>query len=110
MVVDDSDKIGLDEKIDEMNQIFEELISDARGFAEDFISGIYMYFIMGIMCVISGIQTIWSNRFFIIEGDYVPLILAVLVMVSGTIIIFRGYLLRVKYSSFFDNRKRLDDF
>lgn len=110
MVIDDSDKIGLDEKIDEMNQIFEELISDARSFAEDFISGIYMYFIMGLMCVISGIHTIWSNRFFIIEGDYVPLILAIIVMVSGLIIIFRGFLLRIKYSKLFDGRKRLDKF
>lgn len=110
MVAEDPDKNGLNEKIDEMNQIFEELISDARSFSEDFISGIYMYFMMGFTSVISGTLIIWSNRFFIIEGDYVILILAVILMVSGIIILLRGYMLRLKYSSFFDSRKRLNGF
>jgi len=103
-----SDNSGLDEKMGEMNKIFEELILDARGFAEDFIAGIYLNFVMGAVSIIMGVQTIWYNRFFIMDGDYIPLILAVIVIVSGILIILRGFTLRLKYSRFFEARKRLE--
>lgn len=108
MEKESSDNNELDGRISELNIIFEELILDAKGFSEDFVSGIYVYFILAAMSILSGIQTIWSNRFFIIKGDYLPLALATIVIFSGFIILFRGFILKQKYTRFFEARKKLE--
>ncbi|KON33892.1 MAG: hypothetical protein AC479_02945 [miscellaneous Crenarchaeota group-6 archaeon AD8-1] len=94
------------EEINELNVIITELLSDAGKLAGDLISGIYMYFFMGIMSILFGILTAWSNRYYILNGDYVGTLLAGMVAVSGFFIIIKGVQLREKYSKIFKLHKK----
>ncbi len=86
------------DQIIELNQILEELLVDARELVGDLLSGISMTFVMGVVGVILGVQTLWYNRHYITSGDYIPLLLAIAIMASGALIILRGLTLRSKYS------------
>lgn len=97
----------LDEKMDEMNRIFLDLIKDAGDLTQDLINGIHMNFVMGAVSIVFAIQSLWYNRVYIISRDYVPLILASIMIVSGLIIIGRGFILRSKYARLYQARNRL---
>lgn len=100
-------KESYNEEINELNIIIKELLSDAGKLAGDLISGIYMYFFMGIMSILFGILTGWSNRYYIMNGDYVAAFLAAAVAFSGLIIVMKGVQLREKYSKIFKLHKKL---
>lgn len=102
-----NDKEKQGEKISELNNIFEDLISDARGLAEDLIGGIKLTFIVGILSIVFGIQTSWANKNYILQGDLIPLLLAAAIVISGTIIIFRGFVLRKKYARLIQTHKKI---
>jgi hypothetical protein len=99
----------LDEKIEDINEIFEDLISDAQEFSEDLVSGIHSTIIMGLISFVAGVQTLWYNRYYISGGDYIPLLLAGITCFSGLFIILRGYILRKKYSILIEARKNLSN-
>jgi len=99
-----------DEKISELNNIFEELLGDAREFAKDLTAGIYLYFIGGLMSIFFGLQTTWYNRYYIMSGDIVPLLLAGAVLFSGAVIILKGFQVKKKYARIFELQKELKNF
>lgn len=94
-------------KINEFNKIFEDMINDAKELTKDLISGINLTFIVGAISIVFGIQTAWTNRVYISQGDIIPLILALAIMISGTIIIIRGLILRNKYARLINSYKEL---
>ena len=93
------------DEIIELNQILEDLLVDARELVGDLLSGISMTFVMGVVGVVLGVQTLWYNRHYIISGDYIPLFLAIFIMASGALIIVRGLTLRSKYSKLYKFKK-----
>ena len=98
---------SLDEKIDVMNEVFDDLILDAKAFSQDIVSGISLNFFMAAVSILFGIQTAWYNRLYIMEGDYIPLLLAAIIILSGVITIIRGLSLRAKYSRLYNIEKEL---
>ncbi|MFB0558269.1 MAG: hypothetical protein ACETVY_04045 [Candidatus Bathyarchaeia archaeon] len=97
---------GHEARIIELNKIFEELLVDARELVGDLLSGISLTFVMGAVSIILGIQTTWYNRHYIMGGDYIPLFLAGVIVVSGTLIILRGLILRRKYSKLYEFKRK----
>ena len=95
------------ERISELNNIFEELLGDARDFAKDLTSSISLYFLAGILSILFGLQTGWYNRVYIASGDYIPLLLAVAQTFAGVLLIVRGFGLRSKYERVFEIVKGL---
>ena len=91
-------KMGGNEKVNELNKIFEELLSDARDLAKDLISGITQTLVAGALSIVFGVQTAYYNRSFILQGDSVPLLLAGATIAVGVVIVLRGILLRRKYA------------
>ena len=104
-LVDRKGKVS--DEINELNAILDEILSDARDFTGDLVSGIYMYFIVGLMSLISGILILWQNRYYIMLGDALPILLVVILVFSSAIIISRGFQLRNKYSKIFELLKKL---
>ena len=98
---------GHEARVGELNDIFEELLVDARELVGDLLSGISLTFVMGAVSVILGIQTTWYNRHYIMAGDYIPLFLAGVIVVSGTLIILRGLNLRRKYSRLYEFQRKM---
>jgi hypothetical protein len=97
----------LDEKMGQLNNILLDLIQDAFDLTEDLIGGIHLNFTMGAISIVFAIQTLWYNRAYISRGDPVPLILALIMIISGLLIINRGLILRSKYSRLYQARNRL---
>jgi len=91
-------KMDGNEKVSELNKIFEELLSDARDLAKDLISGITQTLVAGALSIVFGVQTAYYNRSFILQGDLVPLLLAGATIGVGVIIVLRGFILRKKYA------------
>jgi len=102
-----SNEKNLDEKLNQLNRILLDLIEDANDLTEDLINGINMNFIMGIVSIVFAIQSVWYNRTYIWNHDYVPLILALTMIITGVIIISRGFMLRSKYARLYQARNRL---
>ncbi len=99
-----------DEKISELNNIFEELLGDAREFAKDLTAGIYLYFIVGLLSIFFSLQTAWYNRYYIMSGDVVPPLLAGAILFSGVVIILKGFQVKKKYARIFELQKELKNF
>lgn len=98
----------IDDKIITMNQIFDEVITDTQDFIQDLRSGIIMYFLMGLQCILMGILNLWSNRQDIASGDTLMLILSVLLVSTGPVIIYSGSMLRKKYEKLLEAGKLLN--
>ena len=100
-------KAERDERINELNNIFEELITDGRELAKDLISGITQTFVAGVIAVIFGVQTAYYNRHYIVQGDLIPLLLAAATIFVGLIIVLRGFILRKKYARLSETYREL---
>ena len=95
------------QRVSELNGIFDDLINDAKDFASDMTSSVYLYFFAGILTVLFGVQTGWYNRIYILNLDLIPLVLMGAQIVIGCILIIRGFNLKSKYSRIFALKKRL---
>jgi hypothetical protein len=94
------------QKVSELNNIFKELIGDAKSFAKDMVESFRLYFLYGVLLILFGIQTGWYNKANIII-DPVPLILMIVQIVAGIGIILRGLSLKKKYKRIFELNKKL---
>ena len=97
----------IDAKIITVNEIMEEVVTDTRELIQDLRSGIIMYYIMGIQCVLMGFLNIWTNRHYIADGDSLSLLLSALLILTGPYIIYQGYILRKKYTRLFEAGQQL---
>ena len=98
---------NLDEKIDSMNKILDEIVTDTNEFIQDMNSGIIMYYLMGLMTYLNGILSLWSNRIAIMNGDALYLIFSVPLIIIGPIVVYYGLKLRIKYCKLFEAGKQL---
>lgn len=94
-------------KVSELNNILKELMDDAKTFASDMISSIYLYYFAGTLSFLFGLQTGWYNRNYILNGDFIPLFLVIAQIFLGAVVAIRGYSLKKKYARIFELNKRL---
>jgi len=94
-------------RVSELNSIFKELIDNAKSFASDIISSIYLYYFAGVLSILFGLQTGWYNRNYILGCDFIPMFLVIAQILLGGVIVLRGYNLKKKYSRIFELKKKL---
>ena len=89
------------EKIRNLNEIFEDVISDASDLIKDLYWGVKTYLFFGLIMVLFGVQTLVYNIESIQEQLYIPLFVAVAMLFAGSAQIFSYFRLRKKYSRLF---------
>ena len=89
------------EKINHLNQIFEDVISDASDLIKDLYWSVKMYLFFGLITLLFGVQTLFYNLDYIQERHYIPLFITVTMVFAGTVQIIKYFSLRKKYSRLF---------
>jgi Ca2+/Na+ antiporter len=73
------------EKINALNEIFENLISDASDLVKDLYWSVKMYLFFGLIMVLFGVQTIVYNIDSFQEQFYIPLFVAGTMLFAGSV-------------------------
>jgi uncharacterized membrane protein HdeD (DUF308 family) len=89
------------EKINHLNKIFEDVISDASDLIKDLYWSVKMYLFFGLIMVLFGVQTLVYNIETLQEQFYIPLFVAGTMLFAGAVQIFNYFRLRKKYSRLF---------
>jgi uncharacterized membrane protein HdeD (DUF308 family) len=89
------------EKINALNAIFEDVISDATDLVKDLYWSVKMYLFFGLIMVLFGIQTIVYNINSFQEQFYIPLFVAGTMLFAGLAQILNFFRLRKKYERLF---------
>jgi Ca2+/Na+ antiporter len=89
------------EKINALNQIFEDVISDASDLITDLYWSVKMYLFFGLITLLFGVQTLVYNIDVIQERLYIPLFVAGAMIFAGAVQILNFFRLRKKYSRLF---------
>ena len=95
------------EKISHLNQIFEDVISDASDLIKDLYWSVKMYLFFGLITLLFGVQTLVYNIDSIQERLYVPLFVAGTMIFAGVVQIFNYFRLRKKYSRLFEAQNEM---
>jgi len=88
-------------KINALNQIFENVISDASDLIKDLYWSVKTYLFFGLITLLFGVQTLIYNIDAIQERLYVPLFVAGTMIFAGEVQILNYFRLRKKYSRLF---------
>ena len=94
-------------KISVLNEIFENVISDASELIEDLYWSVKTYIFFGFIMVLFGLQTIVYNIESIQEQLYIPLFVAGAMLFAGSAQISNYFRLRKKYSRLFKAENEL---
>ena len=94
-------------KISVLNEIFENVISDASELIEDLYWSVKTYIFLGFIMVLFGLQTIVYNIESIQEQLYIPLFVAGAMLFAGSAQISNYFRLRKKYSRLFKAENEL---
>jgi uncharacterized membrane protein len=94
----DGNSVG---KISVLNEIFEDVISDASDLIKDLYWSVKMYLFFGLIMVLFGVQTLVYNIDTFQEQYYIPLFVAGTMLFAGSAQIFNYFRLRKKYSRLF---------
>jgi hypothetical protein len=89
------------EKIGALNEIFEDVISDASDLIKDLYWSVKMYLLFGLIMVLFGVQTLIYNIETIQEQFFIPAFVAGTMLFAGAAQIFNYFRLRKKYSRLF---------
>jgi len=89
------------EKINTLNAIFEDVISDATDLVKDLYWSVKMYLFFGLIMVLFGVQTIVYNIDSFQEQFYIPLFVAGTMLFAGSVQILNFFRLRKKYERLF---------
>ena len=89
------------EKIGILNEIFEDVISDASDLIKDLSWSVKTYFLFGLIMILFGISEIAYNAEVLSERYYIPLIIASVLFFAGAAQIYQYFRLRKKYSRLF---------
>ena len=95
------------EKIDALNTVFEDLITDANDLVKDLYWGVKTYMFFGLITLLFGVQEIISNIDVVQERLYVPLLVGGALIFCGIVQILNYFRLRSKYSKLFKVRSEL---
>jgi len=94
-------------KISHLNQIFEDVISDASELIKDLYWSVKMYLFFGLITLLFGVQTLFYNMDYIQERHYIPLFITVTMIFAGTVQIIKYFSLRKKYSRLFNTQNEM---
>ena len=94
-------------KINHLNQIFEDVISDASDLIKDLYWSVKMYLFFGLITLLFGVQTLLYNVDYIQERHYIPLFITVTMIFAGTVQIIKYFSLREKYSRLFNAQNEM---
>ena len=95
------------EKINTLNAIFEDVISDATDLVKDLYWSVKMYLFFGLIMVLFGVQTIVYNIDSFQEQFYIPLFVAGTMLFAGSVQILNFFRLRKKYERLFSVQDEL---
>jgi hypothetical protein len=97
------------EKIGALNEIFEDVISDASDLIKDLYWSVKTYLLFGLITILFGVQTLVYNMDTIQEHFFIPVFVAGTMLFAGAVQILNYFRLRKKYSRLFrvqDEMKR----
>jgi hypothetical protein len=89
------------EKINALNEIFEEVISDASDLIKDLYWGVKNYMFFGLISILFGVSEILYTVDSIQEMQYVPVFIAAALIFSGSAQIINYFRLSKKYRNLF---------
>ncbi len=104
-----SGKNEKDGKISALNEIFEDLISDASDLVSDLNWGVKTYAFFGLVSLLFGVQTIIYNIETLQGRLYVPLFVGGALIFSGIVQVLNYFRLRKKYSRLFEFQRKLKE-
>jgi hypothetical protein len=89
------------EKIGVLNEIFEDVISDASDLIKDLYWSVKTYLLFGLITILFGVQTLVYNIDTIQEQYFIPAFVAGTMLFAGAVQIGNYFRLRKKYSRLF---------
>ena len=89
-------------KIITLNEIFEDVISDASDLIKDLSWSVKTYLFFGLIMILFGISEIAYNAEVMQERYYIPLFVAGCLLFAGAAQIIQYFRLRKKYSRLFE--------
>jgi hypothetical protein len=89
------------EKISALNEIFEDVISDASDLIKDLNWSVKTYLLFGLITILFGVQTLVYNIETIQEQFFIPAFVAGTMLFAGSVQILNYFRLRKKYSKLF---------
>jgi uncharacterized membrane protein HdeD (DUF308 family) len=89
------------EKIGALNEIFEDVISDASDLIKDLYWSVKTYLLFGLITILFGVQTLVYNISTIQEQFFIPAFVAGTMLFAGAVQILNYFRLRKKYSRLF---------
>ena len=95
------------EKISVLNEIFENVISDASDLIKHLYWSVKTYLLFGLITILFGVQTLVYNIDSIQEHLYIPLFVAGTMLFAGAVQILNYFRLRKKYSRLFKVQNEL---
>ncbi len=95
------------EKVDILNTIFEDLVTDASDLVKDLYWGVKTYMFLGLITILFGVQEIIYNIDLLQERFYIPLFIGGVMLFSGVVQIINYFRLRSKYSRLFKVQSEL---
>jgi hypothetical protein len=84
--------------ISTLNQIVEDVISDASDLAKDLSWSVKTYLLFGLIMILFGISEIAYNAEVMQERYYIPLFIASLMFFAGAVQIYNYFRLNKKYA------------
>lgn len=94
-------------KIEKLNEIFEELISNARELTADLTESIRMHFLYGVLAILFGVNNVyWAIKY---DFNFIPILLYVIMIFAGLIFIVKYFMLKSKYTRLFTILKELNN-
>jgi uncharacterized membrane protein HdeD (DUF308 family) len=94
-------------KITALNEIFEDVISDASDLIKDLSWSVKTYLIFGLIMILFGISEFANNAEVMQERYYIPLFVAWCLLFAGIVQIIQYLRLRKKYSRLFEIQANL---
>ena len=86
------------EKINALNEIFEDVIADATDFIKDLSWSVKNYLFFGLVTILFGVSEIAYGMEVMQERYYIPLFIAGVLIFAGAAQIYRYFILRKKYA------------
>jgi hypothetical protein len=95
------------EKINALNEIFDDVISDASDLIKDLYWGVKTYLLFGLMTILFGFYELINNMDSIQEKYYIPVFIAGALIFSGAAQILNYLRLSKKYGRLFRAQNEL---
>ena len=89
------------ERISALNEIFDDLISDASDLIKDLYWSVKTYLLFGLITILFGVQTLVHSMDTIQEQFFIPVFVAGTMLFAGAVQILNYFRLRKKYSRLF---------